>query len=85
MPLPALALDYIPYALEALRRGEGWLHVYLHVEHRRGSDPLAEAARAVYERVESAGWRVASHRSRKVRSVGPRRIQVVVDARVEEA
>ncbi len=85
MPLPALALDYIPYALLALRSRRGVLHVYLHVRVERGSDPLAGAIEAVRERVEREGWSLARADARRVRSVGPRLVQVVVDAEVRRS
>lgn len=82
MPLPSLALDYIPHALEALRGRRGVLHVYLHVRVEKGSDPLALAVKLVKNRVEEFGWMITGASSRKVRSVGPRLVQVVVDAEV---
>ncbi len=85
MPLPALALKYMDAALAALRGGRGWLHVYLHVERVKGSGHLEKAVSAVKARVEELGWGLAAARARVVRSVGPRLVQVVVDAEVEEA
>ena len=86
MPLPELALDYIYYAVEALRHS-GFIHVYLHVAAPRGFDPLALAAHVARERALShSGVRDARVEvARRVRSVGPRRVQVVVDLWVEKA
>ncbi len=85
MPLPELALDYLYYAVEALR-GKGYVHVYLHVSEPRGLDPLPLAASIVRERALShpgvSDARVEA--ARRVRSVGPRRVQVVVDLWVEK-
>ncbi|MCS7107139.1 MAG: class I SAM-dependent methyltransferase family protein [Acidilobaceae archaeon] len=76
MPLPALALEYLPYALLALK-GRGFLHVFLHVRSRE------EAERLVRERLEREGRSGRILGSREVRSVGPRLEQVVVDVEVE--
>jgi len=84
MPLPELALDYLPYALEALR-GRGVIHVYLHVHAPKGGDPLEESKNLVANRFQELG--VRSYRvlgARKVRSVGPRKLQTVVDVEVEK-
>lgn len=81
MPLPDLALKYLPQALEALSN-EGWLHIYLHVEHMKGKKHLSLATHQVSSRLEGRGWGVKELRAREVRSVGPRLVQVVVDARV---
>ncbi|GBF09072.1 conserved hypothetical protein [Aeropyrum pernix] len=79
MPLPDLALDYMGHALDALR-GRGWLHVYLHVDYERGKGHLRRACKLVEAEVEGRGWRVVEAKARVVRSVGPKLLQVVVDA-----
>ena len=83
VPLPEKALEHLPYALRALRDGRGWLHVYLHVEAPRGVDPRERAAELVSERLRSLGARGRVEHTRVVRTVGPRRSQVVVDVYVE--
>ncbi|MCE4619741.1 MAG: class I SAM-dependent methyltransferase family protein [Desulfurococcales archaeon] len=80
MPLPELAIEYLPYALEALRGGKGVVHVYLHVHYAKGEDPLEKSARLVARRLEELG--VSDYRIslvRRVRPVGPRTLQTVVD------
>ncbi len=82
MPLPELALEYLPYAIMALR-GAGWIHVYLHVHTAKGEDPLEKAATLVSERLGELGISSFSITGvRRVRPVGPRTLQVVVDTRV---
>ncbi len=83
MPLPEKALEHLPYALRALRGGRGWLHVYLHVATPRGVDPRRAGVEAVVERLRGLGYRAVEAAARVVRTVGPRRSQVVVDVRVE--
>lgn len=79
MPLPELALDYLPYALEALREGRGIVHVYLHVEAPRGVDPLARGLGMLEDRLRELGAGYSVGAMRVVRTVGPRRYQVVYD------
>lgn len=74
MPLPDLALDYMGYALKALR-GRGMIHVYLHVKANRGEDPV----RIGWMEVEGRGLPLRMVYGRIVRRVGPRMYQVVLD------
>ncbi|MEN2999838.1 MAG: class I SAM-dependent methyltransferase family protein [Acidilobaceae archaeon] len=75
MPLPALAIEYLPYALLALK-GRGFLHIYLHVRSRE------EGEQVVRKGLEREGRPAKILGSREVRSVGPRLEQVVVDVEV---
>lgn len=80
MPLPELAYKLLPKAVEALER-EGWIHVYDFVRSPTRASAL-ELAEEIYGRALSRLESVRSHRilgSRVVRSVGPRRYQVVLD------
>ena len=79
MPLPELALDYLPYALAALRGSRGVLHVYLHVEAPKGVDPMAHGLEPLEDRLRGLGVDYRLLGSRVVRTVGPRRYQVVYD------
>jgi len=83
MPLPEHALEHLPAALAGLRGGRGVLHVYLHVETPPGADPRRRAAEALTNRLHELGWRGHVMFARVVRTVGPRKSQVVVDAEVE--
>lgn len=82
MPLPELALEYLPYAVKALR-GRGVVHVYLHVATPKGTDPLKTSERLVGDRLEEMGVRYRVLGSRRVRPVAPRTLQTVVDVVVE--
>jgi len=85
MPLPELALKYMYYAILALR-SRGIIHVYLHVKAPGGRrEALELAAHAAREEALRSGAREATViGARKVRSVGPRTLQVVVDLEVEK-
>ena len=79
MPLPALALYYLPFALLALTRNGGYIHTYLHVFSRKGSNPKDIAKYAISQALSCLGIRFKIVDIRKVRSVGVRQLQMVVD------
>ncbi|MEM4570918.1 MAG: class I SAM-dependent methyltransferase family protein [Desulfurococcaceae archaeon] len=80
MPYPELALEYLAYALEALQGRRGYIHVYLHVKTERGEHWKHKALSIVDAKLQEVG--VRNYRIlnvRKIRNVGPRMHQVVVD------
>ena len=79
MPYPELALEYLPYALKALRDGRGWIHVYLHIYTSRNEHWRTRAQSIVEDRLRELGARHRVVNIRKIRNVGPRTHQVVVD------
>ncbi len=78
MPLPDLALSYLPYAVKALRC-RGVIHVYLHVKPSVNEDPRTVAEKALYSKCVEYGLSCRTAYSRVVRMVGPRKYQVVLD------
>lgn len=84
MPLPELALDYLPTALDIA--GEGaWIHIYLHISYDEPGEAREIAIEMVRERVERHGHKVLEAAAREVREVAPRTSQIVVDIRVSRA
>lgn len=84
MPYPELALDYLVDAVKALREGGGYIHVYLHVHVDRGEHYLEKSKRIVEEKISELGVRkYRVENLRKIRNVGPRLHQTVVDLYVE--
>jgi len=84
MPLPELALRYMYYGILALRR-RGFIHVYLHVRAPGRREALELAAYAARMEALRSGAREARViGARRVRSVGPRTLQVAVDLEVEK-
>ncbi len=82
MPLPELALEYLGYAIDAIRE-KGIVHVYLHINWVKGEDPRDIARSLVSERLdqyESLEYKIQY--VRRVRPVGPRFDQVVVDVQI---
>jgi tRNA (guanine37-N1)-methyltransferase len=82
MPLPELALEYIPNAISCLR-GRGTVHVYLHQEASSRPSALGQAGSIAAEAVVGAGARAVSSKGRVVRSVGRNLFQVALDIEVE--
>jgi len=79
MPYPELALEYLPYALKALRGGRGWMHVYLHIYTSKNEHWRTRAQSILEGRLRELGARHRVVNIRKIRNVGPRTHQVVVD------
>ncbi len=84
MPLPELALEYLPHALEALRCC-GWLHVYLHVFVPKGLKPEEVAKYELLKALKTIGAEWEVRFVRLVRTVGPRQAQVVIDVYVRKS
>lgn len=81
MPLPELALEYLPVAISCLR-GRGVVHLYLHQKGDSRVAALAQAEAVVAEGVSRAGAHLTSSVGRVVRSVGRYLFQVVLDIEV---
>ncbi len=80
MPLPELALKALPKAVGAIDR-EGYIHTYEFIRANNKLEALEKAENIYREALNSYGD-VAEYRvegRRVVRSVGPRRYQVVLD------
>ncbi len=85
MPYPELALSYLKYALKALRNGKGYIHVYLHINAEKGENPLTIGEKQLINELEVLGARKISVLNKRiVRTIGPRKYQVVIDSYVEQ-
>ena len=79
MPLPEKALEYLPYALSALKEQGGWIHYY-DFQHAVGNEDPAEKTRAkVAEKLDSLSVGYSFAFSRVVRRTGPNWYQTVID------
>ena len=78
MPLQDLSYRYLPYALAALR-DRGYIHVYDFINAGPGEDPVEKLILKYDSRLEELGADANLVYSRIVRTVGPRRYQVVLD------
>jgi tRNA (guanine37-N1)-methyltransferase len=82
MPLPEKALEYLPYALSALKQTGGWIHYY-DFQHAPGKEnPVEKTKLKVAEKLDSMGARYVFANSRVMRSTGPNWYQTVLDIKV---
>jgi tRNA (guanine37-N1)-methyltransferase len=83
LPMPETSLLYLHAATMAIRKTGGTVHLYDFVKTVRGSDPVDTLVKVVTHRLScnARAFRVES--GKIVRSVGPRRYQVVVDISVQ--
>jgi len=82
MPLPELALEYIPDAVACLRDA-GMVHVYLHQKAPTRVDAVRMAEAAVADGSGAAGAAVVSSGGRVVRSIGRHLFQVAEDIQLD--
>ncbi len=84
MPLPEIALEYLPHALSALKPTGGWIHYY-DFQHAPGEEnPTEKTKLKVVEKLECLGVNYEFVNSRVMRSTGPNWYQTVLDIKVEE-
>jgi tRNA (guanine37-N1)-methyltransferase len=83
MPLPEIALEYIPCALSALKQTGGWIHYY-DFQHAPGKEnPTEKTKLKVAEKLDCLGVNYVFANSRVMRPTGPNWYQTVVDIKVE--
>lgn len=79
MPYPDIALDYLIYAVKAIR-DKGWIHIYLHIDAAKGEDPVKKAEEIVSNKLcEISVKNYLFKNGRVVRPIGPRKYQIVLD------
>jgi tRNA (guanine37-N1)-methyltransferase len=83
MPLPEKALEYLPYALLALKRADGWIHYYDFEHAKKNEDPIAKIKQKVAKKLESSGADFQIPFGRVVRATGPNWYQVVLDIKAK--
>ena len=82
MPLPEKALEYLPYAVSALKKPGGWIHYY-DFQHAAGNEkPVEKTKLKVAQKLDSLGVGYVFAFSRVVRSTGPNWYQTVLDIQV---
>ncbi len=79
MPLPELALEYLPYALMALKPSGGWIHYFDFQHAAKGEDPIERTCQKVAVCLDALGVSYSFGFSRVVRSTGPYWYQTVLD------
>lgn len=82
MPLPEKALDYLPFALVALKKSGGWIHYYSFEHVTKTESPINKAKLKVVDAVDALGAHFEEPFVRVVRSIGPNWFQLAADVRV---
>ena len=83
MPLPAKALEYLPYALLALRERGGWVHYYDFEHARKDEDAVDKVKAKVSEKLRDICASFEVPFGRVVRTTGPNWYQVVLDIKAK--
>lgn len=84
MPLPGLAIKYIPSALKALKK-EGVIHAYLHIPYaKKEMEAVEKAEEIVKKEISRFNYKISSVEGLRVREIGPRVLQVCVDVYVKK-
>jgi len=78
MPLPEKALEYLPYALLALKKHGGMIHYYDFEDAMKNENPVQEVTRKVVAKLESFNIGFEIVLGRIVRSTGPNWYQVAL-------
>jgi len=82
MPLPGKALEYLPYAVSALKKPNSWIHYY-DFQHAAGKErPIEKTKLKVAQKLDSLGVGYFFSFSRVVRSIGPNWYQTALDIQV---
>jgi tRNA (guanine37-N1)-methyltransferase len=79
MPLPEKALEYLPYALLALKKTGGWIHFYYFEHAKKNENPVEKVKTKVAEKLENLGVVFEIPYGRVVRTTGPNWYQTVLD------
>jgi tRNA (guanine37-N1)-methyltransferase len=82
MPLPEKALEYLPYAVSALKSSGGWIHYYSFEHAAKTESPLDKVKLKVAETLDALGVGFEVPVVRVVRSTGPNWFQLAVDVHV---
>jgi tRNA (guanine37-N1)-methyltransferase len=84
MPLPELALQYLPTALTALKPCGGWIHFHDFMHATADEDPKEKTKQKVAEKLGSLGVNYTIAYARVVRSIGPNWWHIVIDVQVAD-
>ena len=83
MPLPAKALEYLPYALLALREKGGWVHYYDFEHAAKDEDAVDKVRVKVSEKLLDICTSFEIPFGRVVRATGPNWYQIVLDIKAK--
>jgi tRNA (guanine37-N1)-methyltransferase len=83
MPLPEKALEYLPYAVSALKKPGGWIHYYGFEHAAKAESPTEKAKLKVAEALGALGVDFEAPSMRVVRSTGPNWYQLAADVHIQ--
>lgn len=84
MPLPEKALEYLPYALLALKESGGPVHYYDFVHAKKTEDPTEKVRLKVTEKLLTLGASFDTFYGRVVRETGPNWYQIALDIQISQ-
>jgi len=79
MPLPEKTLEYLPFALSALRNTRGWIHCYAFEYAKKKENSIQKAKLKMIEKLESMDVIFEIPFGRVVRTAGPHWYQIALD------
>ncbi len=82
MPLPEKALEYLPFAVSALKTSGGWIHIHLFTHATKNENPTDIVKLKVAETLSCLSVAFELPYVRVVRSTGPNWYQVVADIHI---
>jgi len=82
MPLPEKALEYLPYAVLALKTSGGWIHYYSFEHATKTENPTENAKLKAAQKLARLDVAFEFPFSRVVRPIGPNWHQVVLDIQI---
>lgn len=82
MPLPELALEYLPHALMALKPSGGWIHYFDFQHAAKDEDPIEKTRQKVAKRLDDLGASYSLGFARVIRSTGPNWYQTILDIHI---
>ncbi len=82
MPLPELSMQYLPYALMALKPRGGWIHFYGFEHAIKQEVPEEKTKSKVAQTLDNLGAQYNFKNSGVIRSIGPNWYQTVLDIQV---
>jgi tRNA (guanine37-N1)-methyltransferase len=82
MPLPEKALEYLPFAVSALKPSGGWIHYYGFEHAAKTESPTEKVKLKVADKLDALGVDFEVLAVRVVRSTGPNWFQLAADIHV---
>jgi len=82
MPLPELSLQYLPVAVLALKKTNGWIHYYDFEHATKHENPVKKTQQKVADKLDNLGVNYKFEHTHIVRNTGPNWYQTVLDIQI---